>query len=386
MQIVKRNFPKNWIILLIIATLTHACSSSDSATDENMDSDIDGGFIELSSEQFNSASMKLGTISDQVFKETVTSYGVIDVPPENKASISAYFGGYVKKLKLIEGQKVIKGQLLFSLENPEYVEIQQAFLEAKGQLAYLKSDYDRQKNLASDNVTSQKIYLKAEADYKVTLVRYESLKKKLQLMNIDPGSLNAENIRSEIQITSPISGFIASVKAMQGMFLNRDDIALTIINTDHIHLELNIFEKDLPSIHENQEIRFFIQNKTNKAYQAEVYLVGNYIDPVKRSVSIHGHLVNEDETSLFAPGMYIEAAIYTSSDTLKALPTSAIISSESKSFVLVKMKEEGEFVRFEQREVLPGAVMDGYTAIKNDQDFSAKDEILLEGSFNLIGE
>jgi cobalt-zinc-cadmium efflux system membrane fusion protein len=311
---------------------------------------------------------------------------LIDVPPENKAAISAYFGGYVKKLSLLEGQYVNQGQVLFTLENPEYVEIQQDFLETKGQLAYLRSDYERQKNLVQDSVTSQKIYLKAESDYQVTLVRYESLKKKLNLMNLDPDLLTASNIRSEINLTAPISGTISQIHASRGMYLNPDDIALTIINADHIHLELNIFEKDLPAVKKGQEIRFKLQNDPYKEYEAEVHLVGNYIDPERRSASIHGHLEDEGQAALFTPGMYIEAEILCDVDTLRALPQSAVVSYDNKDYVLIfKGNQDGNFL-FEKREVKIGRGNEEYAEILNASDFSANDEFLIEGAFNLIGE
>jgi cobalt-zinc-cadmium efflux system membrane fusion protein len=363
-----------------------ACSPEKTNEESDLSLEMETQDIELSLKQFESSSMKLGKIEDEVFNQTIKSYGLIDVPPENKAAISAYFGGYVKKLSLLEGQYVNSGQVLFTLENPEYVEIQQDFLEAKGQLTYLKSDYERQKNLVQDSVTSQKIYLKAESDYQVTLVRYESLRKKLNLMNLNPDNLTENNIRSEISLTAPISGNISQIHASRGMYLNPDDIALTIINPDHIHLELSIFEKDLPQVKKGQEIRFKLQNNANEEYEAEVHLVGNYIDPERRSASIHGHLVDEEQSSLFTPGMYVEAEILCDLDTLHALPQSAVVAFDNKDFVLIFKGKQDDNLLFEKREVRIGRRNEEYVEILNVSEFSADDEFLIEGAFNLIGE
>lgn len=341
--------------------------------------------IQLNDEQMRTAEIELGSFTKRPFYESIRSYGVIDVPPENRASVSAYFGGYVKELRLLEGQKVEQGDVLFILENPDYVEIQQNYLEAKGQLVYLLSDYERQKNLAQGNVSSQKKYLRAEADYKVTLARYESLKKKLQLMNIDPNTLNETNIRSEINLTAPLSGTITKVNATGGMFLNPDDIALTIINSDHIHLDLHVFEKDLPKIYENQAISFSLQNNAEHKYDAYVYLVGNYIDPVKRTASIHGHLKNEDESHFFIPGMYIEAEIKGTSDSLFAINEDAVIMEDGKNYVLLKVGEEKGVHFFEKREVILGLGKNGFSEIVNVKDFNENDLLMLKGAFNLIG-
>ena len=99
--------------------------------------------------------MEFGSFTKQPFNKAINTTGVIDVPPENKSTVSAYFGGYVKNISLLEGQEIRKGQTLFTLENPDYIQVQQEFLESKSQLTYLESDYNRQKELAKDKVNSQ---------------------------------------------------------------------------------------------------------------------------------------------------------------------------------------------------------------------------------------
>jgi cobalt-zinc-cadmium efflux system membrane fusion protein len=373
------------LFLTMVTVILYSCDSPEKAIINDSNQVENTSTVVLSIEQFESSAMELASITKHVFHNSIKCYGIFDVPPENKASISAYFGGYVKKLSLLEGQNVKNGDILFTLENPEYVVIQQEFLEAKSQLSYLKLDYERQKNLLEDNVTSKKVYLKAESDYRITLVRYESMKKKLELMNLNPSVLSASTIQSEINITSPLSGSIASVNATKGMYLNPDDIALTIINSDHMHLELSIFEKDLPLIKINQEIRFKLQNDSQKEYEAYVYLVSNFIDPEKRNASIHGHLIDESESSSFSPGMYIEAEIYSSNDTLLAIQQSAVIKTDVSQFVLVKIAESDSSISFEKRRVQIGESKNGYSQIINSDDFKKDDLLLVNGAFNLIG-
>ncbi len=362
-----------------------------SCTSENEGKEIDtqaaeeikAGLITVTSSQFKSAEMKLGKLSKQVFYNAVRANGIFDVPPENKAAVSAYYGGYVKEIKLLPGQKISKGHTLFTLENPEYVQMQQNFLEAKGQLAYLKSDYERQKNLVADHVTSQKNYLKAEADYKVTLAKYESLKKKLWLININPNKVSAGNIRSVIAVISPISGFITDVHAIKGMFLNPSDVAVSITNTNHMHLELSVFEKDLLVIKEEQPIKFTLQSDANREYEATVHLVSKSLDPQTRTANVHGHITNEADEKLFTPGMYVEAEILTSSDTTLALPQDAVINIEGRYYVLVRNNDKA--LTFERKEVKVGKSGNGYYEILNYEGLK-NSEILLNGAFNLIQE
>jgi cobalt-zinc-cadmium efflux system membrane fusion protein len=284
----------------------------------------------------------------------------------------------------MQGQKVSKGQLLFTLENPEYIIVQQEYLETQNQLNYLKTDYERQADLFKDNVTSQKIFLKAETDYKVTLTRNESLKKKLQLMNINPANVSATNLKSTIAVTSPIEGYVTNIAVSQGMFLNPSDIAITLINTDHLLMELTIFEQDLAHISVGQEVTFSVQSGSEK-YMANVYLINKEIDPIKRTIGVYCQLSNKDGEKL-TPGMFVEAEIYTTVDSTFALPIQAISSIDNKDYILIKADQNDNGMEFEKKEVTIGIGDDKYVQILNFNDFTVGTEVLTKGAFNLINE
>ncbi len=365
-----------------------ACSSNNDAPisiEADSTASTEGNY-ELTGKQFESSNMKLGKLEMKEFHNVVKANGVFDVPPKNRASVSSYFGGTVKEIQLLPGERVKKGQLLFVLENPDYIQLQQDYLEAKEQLSYLKSDYEREKKLVADNVTSEKNYLKSEADYTVTRVRVESLGKKLKLMNINPNTLTTENIRTTIYITSPINGYITAINISRGIFLNPSQTAISLVDIDHLHLELNIFEKDLPKIKVGQEIEFRIEEDNNKRYKASVYLVNKTIDPENRTIGVHGHLADDKSSNTFNPGMYVEAEIYTSSESKASLPQNAIVELDNKAYVLVLENKSDKTYSFVQKEVKTGTSNNGYVEILNAEDFNENTAFLTIGAFNLITE
>jgi cobalt-zinc-cadmium efflux system membrane fusion protein len=330
--------------------------------------------------------MKLGKLEMKEFHEIVKTNGIFDVPPQNRVAVGAYFGGYIKDIQLLPGEQVKKGQILFILENPDFIQLQQEFLEAQGQLTYLKSDYERQKNLALDNVTSQKNYLKAESEYTVTRVKVESLSKKLTLMNINPTSLTLENIRTTINVSAPISGYVTQVNIMRGAFLNPSEQAIIIVDPDHMHLELDIFEKDLSKVHVGQPIQFRIQEDKSKEYKASVHLVNKTVDTEKRTIGIHGHLLEEKQADNFSPGMYVEADIYTTSELKLSLPQDALVEVAGKYYVLSLENSSNTGYSFVKKEVKTGISNNERIEILNSQDFKENAEFLIKGAFNLIAE
>ncbi|GAB4241572.1 MAG: efflux RND transporter periplasmic adaptor subunit [Ekhidna sp.] len=239
---------------------------------------------------------------------TISITGYIDVPPENRAAISPYYGGFVKNIKVLPGQTVKRGETLFTLENPDYLKVQQDYLESKEQLDYLKADYERQKQLADEKITSTKNFKKAESDYKVMLARYQSLKEQLKLMELSVEEIESGRLFSSISIKAPISGSITTVNITKSAFADAKEVAVEIVNLEHIHLELEVFEKDALLIKEGQQISFKIPETGSQVYQGKVHLVGKSIDPKKRTIRVHGHI--EEEIEGLIPGMFVEAMIF----------------------------------------------------------------------------
>lgn len=386
MKNIVNNFTNVISSISIFLVLTLASCNSKEKTETAYTDAIevikDQDVITITENQFKSGGMELGKISIHRFNTVVKANGMFTVPPQNQVDVSAYFAGYVKDFNLLPGNAVQKGQVLFTIENPEYVQVQQDFLETKGRLSYLKSDYERQTELMVDNVTSKKNFLKAESEYNVTLAKYQSLKKKLRLMNINPNSLTGENIRSVISVLSPLSGYATTINVAKGMYLNPSDVAITITNTDDLHIELKIFEKDLPLVKVGQQINVRLQNDMDNVYKGVVHLVNKAINAQNRTVAIHGDLVNEEEVRLFAPGMYIEAEILTTSAEYPALPSEAVANIDNDFFVLVNENN----TNFRRVLVKIGATDNGFTQILNAADFKENTEFLTNGAFNLITE
>ncbi len=183
-----KSFPLYTPLLFLAATVLFSCTSNVTTPLEIGENTVPdpavSGDIAISAAQFTAANMKLGALREYTFSREIRTNGRLDVPPKQNVRISAYAGGYVHNIDLLPGERVRKGQRLFTLENPAFVQMQQDYLEAKEQLSFLQSDYERQKTLAEENIASQKNFLKAESDYRVTRARMEGLKKRKSLLKI----------------------------------------------------------------------------------------------------------------------------------------------------------------------------------------------------------
>lgn len=340
--------------------------------------------ITITKEQFDNSGMALGRLEEKSFPVTIQTNGMIDVPPENRAVVSATMGGYIKQTPLLIGDVVKKGQMLVTIENAEFVTLQQDYMEVNQQLTYLKSEYDRQKTLQEENITSQKSFLKAESEFKTANARHNGLKKQLTMLNISPSEVENGNISSVATIFAPINGSITKINVTRGTYVSPASPILEIIDNDHIHLELSVFEKDIMKIKKGQPIRFTLPEASDTIFEAEVYLIGTSIDE-NRTIKLHGHL-HEDTENNFLTGMFVNANIVTENTTAQALPSNAIVEKKGEHYVLRKIKNNNSQYAFEQIEVQTGETANGFTAIKESEQITPEDQFLTKGAFDLVGE
>lgn len=342
--------------------------------------------VTLTAEQYQTAGIELGMVSQQSLSGTITVNGLLDLPPQSKVSISTPFAGILKSTKMLQGLKVAKGDLIAVLQHPDYVEVQQNYLEIKSELAYQKTEYERQQKLAQEEVNAKKSLQKAQSDYQILIAKQQALKSKLKLMNINMNNLEKGNLVSTINIYSPINGYVTQVNTNIGAMVNSTDVLFEIADTEHLHAELTVYEKDIPKIKIGQKVRFTLANE-NQERMATVYLIGREIS-AERTVNIHCHLDKEDAQLL--PGMYLTAMVESGANKLPALPNDAIVDFEGSRYIFIAeagQKTNQKEYHFEMVKIKPGIAELGYTQVEFEDIKPTKElKIVLKGAYDLLSQ
>lgn len=374
-----------YLKILFISLLIAGCKTAEEDSNtQNEPTPSPALSIVVSRSQFESNQMRLDPVVMTSAAEEVRATGVIDVPPENRATVSPVMGGYVTHTPLLVGTRVQKGAPLLTLENPEYVKLQQQYLEERESLKYLKEEYERHKELLKEKITSKKNYLRAESTYLATRSRVYGLEKQLQILGIKADRLQPEDITTEISLTAPISGSITQINIAKGDYLQPSETAMEIINNEHLHLELNVFEKDILKVKEGQGIEFHIPESSDKKFQAEVYLKSNALSE-NRTIRIHGHIPDSLRSALVV-GMYVEAVILTSGkaeSTLPSVPEDAIIEQDGNYYLLLLENETPDEYSFKKQAVTPGQTRNGMTIVAGlNAEHSLR--VLSKGAFDIF--
>ena len=316
----------------------------------------------------------------------IKTNGRLSVPPSATADVTIAIGGNVKKIYVFEGDKVKKGQLLATLEHPNYISLQEDFAQVANQLDFSKTEYERQEELYKNNAGSGKDFQKAKSDYFSLKAKYSGLKARLKMLNISTANIKHGEISNSVKILSPISGFINEVNVSVGSFVDSADKLFTIKDNSQLHADFLIFEKDISKLKIGQKIHFVGSGSPDKEFTADIFAIGKEFETNSRSVKVHAK-IDGDKTYLI-PGMYVSGHLHTDKVVTKTLPNAAIVSEGTKSYIFIldeDHKEEGKDT-FKQIEVVTGRKDDGYTEVKLMEEISKNAKIVMNVAYYLLAD
>jgi cobalt-zinc-cadmium efflux system membrane fusion protein len=374
------------------------CKDKTATVTENAHNDENENLIELTDAQLTQTEISFGKVEKRKIGHEITVNGMIDVPPQGNISITVPYGGFLKYTAMLPGSRLKKGQIVATVENPEFIEFQREYLEALANNDYLKADFERQQTLNDEQVTSTKVFQKAKSSYLTNEANIQALESKLRLIGINPTTVRNGTISSVVNVYSPINGVVRDVYINTGKYFHPQDVLMDITDASDLHVELKVYEDDIPLIRNGQRIRFRLANAPEKWMEAEVFLIGNNVRQ-DRSITIHGHLKEHIEDLL--PGMFVNAAIEVEAVQLYAVPEEAIVRFDGKHYIfksLGKRKEarpddpvgrgERAMNDFEMVEIIKGNEEEGFVAFTFEdktQDITKMD-VVLKDAFTLLAK
>jgi len=368
---------KNNIILIIILALLNSCSSepSDNATKSESTSE---NLVELTAAQLNNTEIKTGKIVQSNISSLLIVNGKIEVPPQNLVTVSVPMGGYLKSTKLLPGMHIKKGEVIATMEDQQYIQLQQDYLNAKVRLQSIESEYNRQKELNQSKASSDKVFENAQAEYLSQKILKKSLEERLKLIGIQPNTLNENTISRSILITSPIDGFVSKANVNIGKYVLPTDVLFELVNPADIHILFTIFEKDIEKLFIGQKIVAYNNASPNKKYICEIILISKDISD-ERTVEVHCHFDKYDKSLI--PGMYMNGEVKVSTNKAFVINNEGIVRFEGKQYIFEVLKGN----KYKMLEVTTQNNENGFTQITlQDTSNIADKTFVTSGAYPLL--
>lgn len=202
------------------------------------------------------------------------------------------------------------GTVLATMENTEFLQLKQEYLEAQYQLEYLQEDYKRQGELTVENATSIKKMQAARRDFQSAELRRNALRSRLNAYGICADCLKPDQLTPSIDIRAPRSGFISEITLPSGSFARLGDIILVMCKDRSLVLKIRIPEQVIPSLKKDEPVDFYLTRDTFTLYSARLLSKIYSIDPDTHMAEIYADIPGM--TNDFIPGMSVIVKIITS--------------------------------------------------------------------------
>lgn len=347
--------------------------------------------VGLTERQAKTIGIETGSIELKNLNTIIKANGYTAVPPQNRADISTLIGGVVKDIFVLEGTYVIKGKTLATLQNLEISQMQEEYQTAVANIEYLEQEFKRQKTLSDENVNPRKTFQEVKSKLASERAKAQAAKNKLQALNVNPNGST-----SLVPIVAPISGYVGKISITKGAFAATGITLFEVVDNSQMHLDLNVFEKDLDKISVGQEVDFILTNQSNKAIKGKIFGINKSFSNESKTVAVHAK-INPGNTKDLIPGMYVAANINISNQTVPALPKEAIVKDGDTYFIYIRednhqevsAKKETEIpneIHFKAVEVAIGTTDLGYSEVKPVEELPADAKIVVKGAYYLLSQ
>ncbi|MGE8301314.1 MAG: efflux RND transporter periplasmic adaptor subunit [Sphingobacterium paramultivorum] len=370
----------------------------------------------LSAAQIKAVGIVFGGIEEKELTATIKANGLLSVPNNNKANATTLYGGVVKTLNVQLGDNVRKGQVIATITNPQFVQLQEEYVSLASKITLAEQEMARQQELNEGNAGARKNLQAATADFNSLRARKASLQQQIQLMGINPNSVNLSNMRTSLAVTSPINGTVSNVFAKIGSYVDVSSPVIEIVDNSLLHLDLQVFEKDLPLVKVGQLINFQLTNNPDKTYTAKVFTIGSSFENDSKTIAVHSTVVGSKVGLI--DGMNITGMIGVNNVRTPAVPNDAIVEADGKYYIFVETdkkpeeheeghddhghahdegeakhahkneqeagqhgEEQAKNINFEKIEIQKGVSALGYTAIIPVTEVPAGTKIVVKGAF-----
>lgn len=401
---------KQTIIYLITASLIFtSCGKKEAAPEAKTEQpakakdheEVAPTIASLTDDQIQSVGVTTGPIEMKELTATVKANGLLRVPNNNKATVAALFSGVVKTLNILEGDYVRKGQVIATIANPEYIRVQEQYLTTISRIAFAEQEYRRQNELYTNDAGTKKNLQSSSSELRTLSTQKASLARQLQMMGINPASVTNASMRTGLAITAPISGTISNIRAQIGSYVDVSAPVAEIIDNTSLHLDLQVFEKDLPRMRIGQIVHFKLTNNPETEYDAKVYSIGSSFENESKTIAVHCTVIG-NKTGLI-DGMNITGVVSLDHSTTPAIPTEAIVEADGKFYVFIQTNKKAEAHEeaasedkkeaapaekshaktnnFEKVEIIKGTSDMGYTAITPVGQLAPDAKVVVKGAF-----
>jgi len=296
--------------------------------------------------------------------------------------VSPLIGGVARRVFVTTGDKVIKGAPLFEMDSVELGRLRSTYLQARARATLARENFEREKKLHADQISSGKDRKQAETSYRQAEIALKAARDQLRLVggSAGGGKLSA-GVAGRMTLRAPMAGVVVAKHVVPGERITPDKEILTVADLSAVWIWAHVYERDLARLLEARaggslKATVSLGAFADRTFSGEVDYVGATMEEATRTVKVR--VVVDNKAALLRPGMFAKVAVELGDGGFALMvPTEAVVGDGAKKFVFVRVGKK----RFLRRDVTAGATRAGKVEIS--AGLSEGEEIVVKGAFLL---
>jgi Cu(I)/Ag(I) efflux system membrane fusion protein len=291
--------------------------------------------------------------------QSISAVGRLTYDESSLVDVNLKVRGWIVKLLVSKtGQRVQKGQALFTFYSPELQTAQQDLLLA---------------------LRSQPLLQGAKTD-PGSLAR--AARQRLRLLDLTDAQIDsiasAGEPLAQLTFTAPASGFVIEKDVVEGSAVEPGMRLFRIASLSKVWIEADVYEGDFPRLHVGQTATVALDYLPGRSYEATLAYVYPALDPQTRKGRVRLELRNQNLE--LRPGMFATVQLQSDLGSRLQVPASSVIYTGPRRLVFVDLGEG----RFRPQEVQIGAEANGMYEVLSG--LSAGDRVATSGVFLIAAE
>jgi cobalt-zinc-cadmium efflux system membrane fusion protein len=338
--------------------------------------------ITFSAAAYETAGLRVAPVELRSILPTVRVTGTLAYDQGKMAIATARIGGRIARVVADYGQRVAPGDVLAWIDSPELGAAQAEYRRAASMNRLREAEFERAHLLLEGEL------LRREAEWRAAQADLQTAEQMLHILGLSQTDVDAltgdgSDLGHLYPVRAPIEGRVTVRQAVPGRVVGARDELFTVATLDTLWLFVQVFEKDLSSIHTGSAVSLTCESHPEDRFTGSLDFVGQVLDPHSRTVEARAVIDNPSHE--LKPGMFVYATIgpgvsSAPADARPAVPAAAVVEIEGESVVFVALGER----TFEVRPVVLGEAAGEWVEIRSG--LTEGETVAVSGTFTLKSE
>ena len=355
--------------------------------------------LHLESQQIQDWGIRVGAVGRTTMAAELTLPGALTLDENRTAMIAPLVEGQISSVRADVGDRVGPGQILATMNSPEFTRAQTEFLQAFARAELSRTDFQRAQSLRETRAIEEREFLRRQAVYEQALAerraaevvlnslglsedRIRELERAVDV-NLAPQDLGA--VEPPLPIKTPIGGVVIQRHAVLGEHAEAGHTLFTVSDISSLWARLDAYEDQMAYLDPSAEIVITTSVYPDREFPGKITFIADQIDEQLRTVRVRAEIPNSD--GALKPNMYVQGFLRLQSQEERlVVPADAIQLLEGHHVVFVLMPEvPGEsHIVIRALDVEPGEALSIGRIIESG--LSGQETIVTEGAFSLKAE